>query len=872
MKMLPPLLILLVFPFFLLAQFTEDFSGDTLNTNIWVGDTANFIVNGTEELQLLDEDPFAGNSRLVAAVNTEDSTQWEFYYRQDFSASGSNFSRIYLSANTDLLNDELNGYFIQLGGITGNADRLELYRQDGNDTELLISGKDSMLAATPSLGRVQVSRNDDGLWRLAVDYTGGNNFEVEGTAIDNTYPFANFFGITCRYSTTRFDKFFFDDIRISPLFVDTRAPQVSALQTLDDFQIELLFDEFLDPLSAENPSNYALNPALNIQSASLNPANSASVRLTLSQALTSQETYTLSILGVEDQNGNAQNNQVLEFTYYKIEEAQAYDILINEIYADFNPSLGLPETEYLELYNRSEKIIDLEDFMLEDNGNDLVFFPSRLFFPGEYLILYEAGEADFSAFGDSLPLDQWLTLGNTFDELALSNASGQFIHTVHYQKSWYQDNERAEGGWSLELINPRAPCGFGSNWRASESLLGGTPGQENSIFAEAPSAGDLEIFRAYPLFGGNRLEIIFTQSLDPVAATDIANYNIDGIGITAAEIVPGLFNRVTLQLDAILVGRQIYTLEVNTGLKDCTGLPIPGNLEVRFGLPEAYEPGEIIINEILFNPQTGGVDFLELYNRSEKVVNISNLFVANRDDSLQIDQIKPVGLDYLLLPGEYVVLTSDPEDIKNRYVVENPKAFLTMSLPTFADKEGSAILFFNQGSETVFVDEFSYREDYHNALLQDKNGVSLERIFPDGPSQDPENWHSAAQRAGYATPTYLNSQDGGALGTTNDLITLVYKTFSPDSDGFRDFLSIQYQTPETGYLANIRIFDTRGRLIRDLSQNELLGTSGILQWDGTDAEGNKARMGIYLLWVELFNPNGDVQYFKESCVLAGQLN
>ena len=866
------LLAMVLLPFISFSQFMDDFSIDTINTDIWFGDLVNFTVNGAHELQLFDEDPLQPTSSIWSEVSIGDSTNWTFYYRQDFSASGSNFSKIYLSSSNSDLSGELNGYFIKLGGITGDADRVELYRQTGMDTELLISGKDSMLAMVPSEGRIQVRRNNAGLWTLLADYTGGNNFTVEGTATDQTHPFGAYFGIYCKYSSSRSDLFFFDDILISPLFVDTRPPEVVDLRAVDELHLNLLFDEPLDKASAELVSNYQLSPAVAIASALQNPANEAAVQLTFASPLTSQQAYDVQILGVADKNGNPQTNQVVSFTFNKIEDAAPFDILINEIFADPSPVIGLPETEYLELYNRSEKIINLENFILADNTSELVL-PDQLLFPEQHLILYKTGTGDFSAFGDTLPISNFFGLGNSFDDLVLYDPNGEVVHAVFYQKSWYQNNGKAEGGFSLELINPRVPCSFRDNWIVSASTLGGTPGQENSVLDKTATSDDLDLFRVFPLFGGNRVELIFNKSLDLATAADINNYEIDGIPITAAEASPVLFNQVILTLGTFLETKTVYTLRVKNTFTDCVGASAPSELVTQFGLPEAYGAGDIIINEVLFNPQVGGVDFVELYNRSEKIVDISNLLLANRDDNSEINQVAPVFSNYLLLPDQYVVLTTNPVDIQSRYTVENPKAFVTLSnLPSFPDTTENVIIYFNQDNESVFVDEFKYSAEFHNPLLADKNGVSLERIFPNSETQDPSNWHSAAEKVGFATPTYRNSQDGEDLSLGEDLVSIPYTTFSPDSDGFRDFLSIQYQTPESGFLANVRIFDVKGRLVKTLTQNELLGTQGILQWDGTTAEGSKARVGIYLLWIELFHPDGTVVYFKENCVLAGQLN
>jgi hypothetical protein len=60
-------------------------------------------------------------------------------------------------------------------------------------------------------------------------------------------------------------------------------------------------------------------------------------------------------------------------------------------------------------------------------------------------------------------------------------------------------------------------------------------------------------------------------------------------------------------------------------------------------------------------------------------------------------------------------------------------------------------------------------------------------------------------------------------------------------------------------------------LIRNLLNGELLTTEGSLQWDGTDNQGRKARLGIHILAVEIFHPDGTVRRFKKTCIVAGRM-
>ncbi|HET6766692.1 MAG TPA: gliding motility-associated C-terminal domain-containing protein, partial [Chitinophagaceae bacterium] len=190
------------------------------------------------------------------------------------------------------------------------------------------------------------------------------------------------------------------------------------------------------------------------------------------------------------------------------------------------------------------------------------------------------------------------------------------------------------------------------------------------------------------------------------------------------------------------------------------------------------------------------------------------------------------------------------------------------SLPSLPDDEGDAIILNLQGA---VVDEVVYKDDWQFALLANPDGVALERIDPDGPSQESGNWHSAASTAGYGTPTYKNSQYK-LLQAISATVEVIPKIFSPDNDGRDDIATIQYKTTEPGYIANITIYDANGRPVRNLVKNGTLGLQGYWTWDGLDDKRLKLPVGTYILLTEIFNLNGKKQTFKNVLVLARQLN
>ena len=81
-------------------------------------------------------------------------------------------------------------------------------------------------------------------------------------------------------------------------------------------------------------------------------------------------------------------------------------------------------------------------------------------------------------FGVTIGLSNFPSLNNDADIISLYSAEGILIHSVGYTSEWFQNLSKSDGGWSLEMIDPGNPCAAFSNWRASENILGGTPGKE----------------------------------------------------------------------------------------------------------------------------------------------------------------------------------------------------------------------------------------------------------------------------------------------------------------------------------------------------------------------------------------------------------
>jgi len=852
-------------PFLTFGQLSDDFEDGDLANPTWLGETSLFKVeNG--ELQLFNTAPESANTTtlyLDAPTAINNVTTWEFKVRMAFDPSGGNNCQVFLNANNpDLLGDQ-NAYLIQIGE-GGSDDALELVRQDGASTTTLITGTVGAVAMDPNVS-VRVTRDASGNWELLADYAGGTSYASEGIALDATYDLGQYFGFVCTYSSSRAEDFFFDDVLIDPIYADTDAPQLLSAASLDANTVELCFNEPIDQTTAENIANYDIISLGAPASAMLNSTNPSKVILTYGTDFEDGTSYVVSSSNIADLNGNTSGEQVTSFDFVLLAAAQAMDVIINEIMADPNPVVLLPDAEYVELYNRSNQAIDLAGWIF-DSGSAAVL-PSYILEPDAYVFLVDSEFAtQFQSFNNVIVLGTLPALSNNGDGLSLTSADGTLINEVNYSITWYQNSSKDDGGYSLELINPLDACAGETNWRASNSSTGGTPGKPNSVLNLQGVDNRLMITGVFPN-DPSELKVTFEKAFDRNAAENTSNYSIDnGINILSATAISQ--KEVLLTVSPFFEEQVVYTLTLAATAKDCLGNEVGEAISVAFGLTEPIGVGDLIINEILANPETGGSDFIELYNTTDKIFNLGEVVVGSNDDEGELF-VKTLE-DFLILPKAFVVVTPNRLDVLAKYDVANPNNLIENSLPTLADKDDDLIIYTtDEFGASLTLDSLYYNDALHNTLLDDKNGVSLERVSFVSPTLDANNWQSAAKSAGYATPTAQNSQyfENGTA-TVDTKFTLPYESFAPLGGAENMFLTIDYKLDMPGYLANIRIYDANGRLVNMLVNNEILANEGFFVWDGNADYGGVARMGIYIVWIELVHPNGDVEYIKETCVLA----
>ena len=374
-----------------------------------------------------------------------------------------------------------------MGGESGSIDGVDLYMQVGSNDILLIDGIDGVASLNPNLS-IKVTKDNLGNWELFTD-TSSSIYFSNGTANDLTLNSSDFFGVVCKYTKTRSDKFYFDNFSVSGSW-DTTSPQ----------------------------------------------------------------------------------------------KILPNDLVINELFIDPTPSIGLPEHEYIELYNRTNSDINLTDFIIKIGSTEKIFPVSQIKADSFTVLLKEDIIDSFPSNISKVGFSSISLTNSEADVLILDNY-GAIIHSVSYTDKWYNDDNKIDGGWSLEQVNQDLYCEGENNWRASVSAIGGTPGKKNSVYGQNVYSGDLRINNIYTE-NQNTVSILFNKKMDSTLVSNISIYDIDkGISTPQSAVYNSENpNKVRLTFLNSLQSGIIYNLSVNSQISDCAGTFLDTSLHYKISL------------------------------------------------------------------------------------------------------------------------------------------------------------------------------------------------------------------------------------------------------------------------------------------------
>lgn len=780
-------------PLLVFSQFQETFESQELSES-WTGNRQQFViddgvlmVNGQEQTETVS---------LSYPYSIEGNEQeWEFYLYLKNKPTTKNRIKIF-PASPD---KTPSGFYICAG--YNKPDRLRL---GINDQE--IQAFPDFDDEERCILHIIITCKEQRYWTFSVTNALPNEATNISSSFESGYTFpaqANFC-IQVTHTKTRTDDFGIDDIiyrtKITeqpeePGQTEQSPVELTAIQPISLSEVSF---EFNGPVSLENAvfsiSGYGFEGKCSAVRSIYQDNNHQVVMIRFPQPMTLNEEYTFYIDNLKDEQGAIipdasytfilQEEETPEDPEEEPDEPETPDVpeepeqpeesypkrsvIIHEVMADPKGLTALPETEYIELYNKVDQSIDLSNWIL-NYGTTPIALTDVVIPAHGWAVLYRSGRGIEVGNGQACPLDKFPSaLANTGKELSLYDANGQLMDQYTYPKakpacSWEFDEE----GWHLSS-DPR----------------GGTPGEANSEAEENEEEPD-------------------ETPDEPEEETN----------------------------------------------------PEPE-------IPEAQQPqpGDIIINELLPEPFVDGSEYIELYNRSEQELSLKDVCISTRKSDGSLNTRYPLeAYPQTLQAGDYLLLTKSIEGVENFYSLPASLNWLECKLPVLSNTGSTVVLYREEGE--IIIDEVSYSPKWHAPTVKNKKGVALERKDPDKDSQNADNWTSAASSAGFGTPGLENSQylNGETESDSEEIDDPIYQPTGT--------FQIPYRLNQSGYMARGWIFDLSGRKVALIADNTSLGTQGYLEWNGKGRDGSPVNTGIYIIYLELWHPGGNVIRKKQVLLI-----
>ena len=422
-------------------------------------------------------------------------------------------------------------------------------------------------------------------------------------------------------------------------------------------------------------------------------------------------------------------------------------LLINEIM--YTPE---EQPEWIEIYNAGSNPVNLFGWQIKDATATPAVFqaPDRVVQPSDF-ILVAADEMVTSFYNHLIAHNvavpaNFPTLNNSADSLLIISPAGRVHDSLEYRSSWGGNT-----GESLERRNLLLSAVSPENWGTSQSPEGATPVQVNSIAVPnhdlaiadftadgdgidqefrltvtVTNAGKYEISDYELLFYHDTNEDSMTQS------TEFMTREGGEIGLTSGD-------SAEFEVDISGIGGGYHQMLVTASTPDDDDSSNnSGFLPAYLGYPSE----SVQINEIMYQPETGEPEWVELVVTADSV-DFRGFHLRDQGHNSTIRWQK----NNLFAAGDYVVLAGDSTVLQS-YPADSIKLILSSGFPTLNNGADSVRIYDGAGR---LMEGMEYSSDWGGEA-----GVSLERRNLNAPVTQSNNWSSSRAPEG-ATPGAVNS-------------------------------------------------------------------------------------------------------------------
>ena len=110
---------------------------------------------------------------------------------------------------------------------------------------------------------------------------------------------------------------------------------------------------------------------------------------------------------------------------------------------------------------------------------------------------------------------------------------------------------------------------------------------------------------------------------------DVNNYNLISSNFPNPTSINTTLSGYDLIFQDSFIGNETLELSISN-IEDLSGNIMFDTLQIL--VPDTAQVGEVLINEVLFDPFSGGSDYVEIVNNSNKSFDIYKYFIADFDN------------------------------------------------------------------------------------------------------------------------------------------------------------------------------------------------------------------------------------------------
>jgi hypothetical protein len=549
-----------------------------------------------------------------------------------------------------------------------------------------------------------------------------------------------------------------------------------------------------------------------------------------------------------------------------------HSMVINEIM--YAPAAGEPE--WLEVFNPGASPVNALDWTVSNRNSDsrypLSASPAEVPARGYVVVMKDTAgfRAAHPAAGSTLlqsPTLPTFLFNNNGDAAVLADPIGSVVDSIRYLPP-----RGMIAGTSLERIEPLGSSTDTGNWGPSPDPGRSTPGRQNYL---TPLEQDL---RAVALYCTGEIALMVRnvgrKAVDAFSVEFSRDENGDSaaqpsemIGTASVEgpLRPAESILVRLSRPLSEYGRQYLMATVSY---DDDMRPADNQIGMTVVMP--FPPQTMVINEIMYEPVAGQSEYVELFNPTERAVDVGGWRISDVRDTSHTSNKHVMSTASRMVPSRgYLVIATDSALLTRFPELRASAASLVVRPSLFTLNNGGDNIVVSDETGNA-VDSIHYLPSWHNAEVEHPSGRSLERINPWLGSNDRRNWSTCASPRG-GTPGERNSLYTPSL-SPSAAMAWSPNPFSPDGDGLEDVSLLGYTLSVQVAVIRVRIYDAGGRLVRTLADGEPSGAQGSLVWNGLTDRGERARMGIYIVLMEALGAEGErLETLKNVVVVAARM-